>query len=107
MQRGARGIGAWLGALFHGFRGTAPEKVAREAATRAQANERALATARAAVLRKDAERTEQELHLTQARLAAVSESAANLGSQRDRLAQEVNRLRPDQAPGSDPRPRPR
>ena len=43
MQCGARGIGTWLGALFQGLRGTAPAKVAREAAAMAQATEQALA----------------------------------------------------------------
>ncbi len=97
MRRGARGLGAWLGALVHGLRGAAPAKVAREAAAAARAEEKALSAGRAALLRKDSERPERELRQAETRLAAVSEAAASLGTERDRLARELDRLRPTQA----------
>lgn len=107
LRRGARGLGAWLGALLHGLRGAAPEAVAREAAARARAEEKEVAAGLVALARGEADRTRQELRQAEARLAAVSSAVASLGAQRDRLARDLDRLRPVPAPGPAPAPRPR
>jgi hypothetical protein len=107
VRRGARGVGAWFGALVHGMRGMAPAVVAREAATAARTEERAVAARQAALLRNEAEHSQKELRQAETRLASVSEAVAGLGAQRDRLARELDRLRSVPAPGQAPIPRPR
>jgi hypothetical protein len=101
-RRRARGIGAWLGALLHGLRGMAPSVVARKAATAARKAEQEAAQARVALLRAEAERTRADLRRAETRLLAVSEAAARLGAQRDSMAQELIRLRPQGVPGHGP-----
>lgn len=93
-RRGARGLGAWLGALVHGLRGMAPATVAREAAAAARAEEHAVAVGRAALARVETERLRLKLQQSETRLAAASDAAAGLGPHRDRLARELDRLRP-------------
>jgi hypothetical protein len=105
VQRGARGIGNWLGALIQGLRGASPAKVARAAAERAQTAEQMIASERIALARKDADQARKELREAERRLAAVAEAASSLGAQRDRLARELDRLRPPLAPGMAPMPR--
>lgn len=105
-RSGARGLGAWLGALMHGLRGMAPAVVAREATVAARAEEQAVAAGRAALARIEADRLRTELRQTEARLVAVSDAAAGLGTERDRLAQELDRLRPGPSTGIAPTPRP-
>jgi hypothetical protein len=105
-RRGARGIGAWFGALVHGLRGMAPAAVARKADLMARAEEQAVAAGRATLSRIESERTQKELRLAETRLAAVSEAAAGLGAQRDRLGRELDRLRPGALTGTAPTPRP-
>jgi cell division septum initiation protein DivIVA len=105
MRRGARGLGAWFGALVHGLRGVAPAVVARDAAAVARAEEQAIAAGRAALSRIESERVRKELRQAETRLAAVSDAAASLGAQRDRLARELDRLRPGAPTGTAPTPR--
>jgi hypothetical protein len=100
-RRGARGLGAWLGALVHGVRGAAPAMVAREAAALARAEEQAVAAQQATLLRAEAERLRVGLQQAETRLAAVSDAAASLGAQRDRLARDLNRLRPVRSTGTE------
>jgi hypothetical protein len=92
-------------ALVHGPRGMAPAAVAREAASVARAEEQAVAAGRAAMSRIESERTQKALRLAETRLASVSEAAAGLGAQRDRLARELDRLRPGPSTGTAPTPR--
>ena len=106
VRRGARGIGAWFGALVHGLRGMSPAVVAREASAAARAEEQAIAAGRTALSRIESERMQKELRQAETRLAAVSEAAAGLGAQRDRLARELERLRPGPSTGTAPTPRP-
>jgi hypothetical protein len=106
VRRGARGLGAWFGALVHGLRGVAPAMVAREAAAVVRAEEQAVAAGRAALSRHESDRIRKELKQAETRLAAVAESAAGLGAQRDRLARELDRLRPAWSPNNAPAPRP-
>ncbi|WP_159996818.1 hypothetical protein [Roseomonas sp. 18066] len=107
VRTGARGIGVWVGALLHGLRGMAPAAVAREAAEVARAEEQAVAAGRVALARIEAERSQKALQQAETRLAAISEAAASLGTQRDRLAHELDRLRSGSAPGNAPTPGPR
>jgi hypothetical protein len=94
IRRGARGFGAWLGALWHGVLGTAPAAVAQKAAVMARAEERRLVGYRIAAVDTEADRLRDRLRLTEEKLAATSGAAAALGAERNRLAREVGRLRP-------------
>ena len=105
VRSGARGLGAWFGALVHGLRGVAPAVVAREVAAVVRAQEQAVAAGRAALSRRESDRIQKELKQAETRLTAVAESAASLGAQRDRLARELDRLRPASAPNNAPAPR--
>jgi hypothetical protein len=94
IAKGARRIGAWLGAIWHGVLGTSPVAVARKAAGEARANERSLSRGRIAVAEADVDRMHERLRITEKELAAVAGSSASLGAERNRLAREVARLRP-------------
>ncbi|MXP63913.1 hypothetical protein E0493_11210 [Roseomonas sp. M0104] len=98
IRRGARGLGAWLGALWHGVLGMAPGAVARQAADAARAEERRLAIGRIAAADAEADRLRDRLRTTEEKLAATSGAAAALGAERNRLAREVSRLRPAAVP---------
>ena len=106
-RRAARGFGAWFGALMHGLRGMAPAVVARKAAAAAREEERAFAVEQMALLRTASERTQSDLRKAETRLATVSEAAAYLGMQRDRMMRELTRLRAPVPVSTLPEPRPR
>jgi hypothetical protein len=106
LRRRARSIGAWFGAVFHGLLGSAPAIVAKTAAEKARTEERDISAALLKSVRAEASETRRQLAETRQRLASVSAAVVAVGSQRDHLARELDRVRPAPSPVRSPAPRP-
>jgi len=92
--------------MFHGLLGSAPALVAKKAAEKARAEERDTSAALLKSVRAEASETRRQLAETRQRLASVSAAVAAVGSQRDHLARELDRVRPAPSPVRSPAPRP-
>ena len=91
--RGARRVGTWLAALWHGLQGAHPALVSRRAAEQAREQERQAAQELVHAARAEADRSRSLVRAAEQRLAAVSAAAASLGRQRDTLAAELGKVR--------------